>query len=285
MGRKPRIEFYGALYHVIQRGNNKEYIFEKNVYKKYFLNKLKEFKKIMNFEVYGYVLMDNHYHLVIRTREVNISVIMHKVNNDFSKYFNISNKRTGHVFQDRYKGILVKDDKYLLSLLRYVHQNPVKANMCKKVSDYYWSSDSSYRKNLHGQLVDTNFVLNIFSLDRKSAIEEYIKFMNSIELEESFKFENIDIIGEYKTSIEQIIIDRQTLDDILHEVTDNEELYRLIKNSSRKRNLTEYKKLYIMKSLSMNYKMDEIGKNIGISESAVSLLANKNWGDIDGFHS
>lgn len=71
MGRKPRIEFNGALYHVIQRGNNKEYIFKKNVYKTYFLSKLKKIKKIMGFEIYGYVLMDNHYHLVIRSHDVN----------------------------------------------------------------------------------------------------------------------------------------------------------------------------------------------------------------------
>ena len=230
----------------------------------------------MGFEVYGYVLMDNHYHLVIRSHEVNISTIMHRINNDFSKYFNISNNRTGHVFQDRYKGILVKDDKYLLSLLRYVHQNPVKANMCNKVSDYYWSSDSSYRKNIQGQLVVIDFVLNIFSLNRKAAIEEYVKFMDSSVLEESSSFEDIDIIGEYKTAVEQVKIERQSLDDILYEATNDEVLFKLIKDGSRKRKLTEYKKLYIMKSLSANYTMDEIGRNIGISESAVCLLANKN---------
>lgn len=276
MGRKPRIEFNGALYHVIQRGNNKEYIFNNNSYKQYFISKLKEFKEIMNFEVYGYIIMDNHYHIIIRSRDVNLSTIMQRVNNDFSKYYNISGKRNGHVFQDRYKGILVKDDKYLLSLLRYVHQNPVKANMCKRVYDYYWSSDLNYRKNLQGQLVDIEFVLNIFSLNRSAAIKEYIKFMDASELEESSSFEDIDIIGEYKTVVNQIKVEKQTLNDILYEVTNNEEVFSLIKNGSRKRNLTEYKKLYIMKSLSANYTMTEIGSNIGISESAVCLLANKN---------
>lgn len=276
MGRKPRIEFNGALYHVIQRGNNKEYIFKNHKNKQYFLGKLKEYKDIMNYEVYGYVIMDNHYHIVIRSRDVNISMIMQRVNNDFSKYYNISNKRNGHVFQDRYKGILVKDDKYLLSLLRYVHQNPVKANMCKRVSDYYWSSDANYRKNLQGQLVDIDFVLNIFSLNRNAAINEYIKFMDASGLEESSSFEDIDIIGEHKTAVNQIKIEKPTLDDILYEVTNNEELFNAIKNGSRKRNLTEYKKLYIIKSLSQNYTMTEIGSNIGISESAVCLLANKN---------
>ena len=273
MGRRPRIEFKGALYHVIQRGNNKEYIFKNNTYKIYFLSKMKEFKGLMDFDVYGYVIMDNHYHLVIRSNEVSISNIMQRINNDFSKYFNISNKRSGHVFQDRYTGILVKDDKYLLSLLRYVHQNPVKANMCKCVSNYYWSSDSSYRKNLHGQLVDIDFILNIFSLNRKAAIDEYIKFMDSSKLEEYSKFEDIDILGECKTSVNED--EKQTLDDILYEVTNDEELFTAIKNGSRKRNLTEYKRLYVMRALSENYTMIEIGKNIGISESAVSLLVKK----------
>ena len=212
MGRKPRIEFNGALYHVIQRGNNKEYVFKNNADKKHLLGKLKEFKEMMDFEIYGYVLMDNHYHIVIRCRETIISNIMHRVNNDYGKYYNISYKRTGHVFQDRYKGLLVKDDKNLLSLLRYVHQNPVKANMCRKVTDYFWSSDSSYRKNLTGKLVDIDFVLNIFSLDRAEAINEYIKFMDSSKLEE------MNFIGENTTSGRQTDAPKPTLDEILREI-------------------------------------------------------------------
>jgi len=141
MGRKPRIEFDGAVYHVIQRGNNKEYIFKKAEHKKYFLSKLSEIKNLLDFEIYGFVLMDNHYHFIIKCHESSISNIMHRINSNFGKYYNISYRRSGHVFQDRYKGLLVKDDKYLLSLLRYVHQNPVKANMCKNVCDYKWSSD------------------------------------------------------------------------------------------------------------------------------------------------
>ncbi len=276
MGRKPRIEFNGALYHVIQRGNNKEYVFKNNADKKHLLGKLKEFKEMMDFEIYGYVLMDNHYHIVIRCRETIISNIMHRINNDYGKYYNISYKRTGHVFQDRYKGLLVKDDKNLLSLLRYVHQNPVKANMCRKVTDYFWSSDSSYRKNLTGKLVDIDFVLNIFSLDRAEAINEYIKFMDSSKLEESKYFEEINIIGENTTSGRQTDASRPTLDEILRGIANNEEdIVSSIKSGSRKRSLSGYKKLFVMKSLSENYTLKEIGNNIGISESAVCLIANK----------
>lgn len=148
--------------------------------------------------------------------------------------------------------------------------------MCKWVFDYYWSSDLNYRKNLQEQLVDIDFVLNIFSLNRNTAINKYIKYMDESELEDSSNFEDIDVIGEHKTAVNQTKIEKPTLDDILYEVTNNEELFSTIKKGSRKRNLTEYKKLYIMKSLSENYTMTEIGNNIGISESAVCLLANKN---------
>ncbi len=274
MGRKPRIEFNGAIYHVIQRGNNKEYIFRKADYKKYFLNKIKEINEIMDFKIYGYVLMDNHYHIIIKCYEDGISRIMHKINNDFSKYFNCSNHRSGHVFQERFKGILVKDDKYLLSLLRYVHQNPVKANMCNRVSDYKWSSDYLYRNNKQKQFVHIDFILNIFSCDRNKAIAEYIKFMDADEMEESAEFEYTDIIGDVKIQKKETEI--LSLDDILNEVTENnEELICKIKNGSRVRELTNYKKLYIQKALSYKYSMNEIGNNIGISDAAVCKLANK----------
>jgi REP element-mobilizing transposase RayT len=198
MGRKPRIEFDGALYHIIQRGNNKECIFSNNLHKNYFISKMEEFKETMNFDVYGYVIMDNHYHIVLRRHEKKLSSIMQKLNNDYSKYYNNFYNRTGHVFQGRYKGILVRDEKYLLSLLRYVHQNPVRANICKNVFNYYWSSDPYYRRNLHRQLVDIDLILNIFSSDRKTAIEEYCKFMDASELEESSNFEDLHIIGNIK---------------------------------------------------------------------------------------
>lgn len=274
MGRKPRKEFDGALYHAIQRGNNKEFIFSDDLYKEYLIKKLTQFKVEMNFELYGYVIMSNHYHLLIRSHEIGLSSLMHRLNSDFSKYYNFKNNRTGHVFQERYKGILVYDDNYLASLLRYIHQNPVKANICKYVYNYKWSSDLIYRKNLKNKLVDTDSILNKISPNRKMSIEKYIKFMDSSELEDSAVFENVNIIGEVNESVNKI--QRQSLDNILREaVNNNEKLFDLIKNASRKRNLTEFKQSYIRKALSVNYSRSEIGRNIGISNAAVCLLLNR----------
>lgn len=281
MGRKPRIEYKGAVYHVIQRGNNREYIFKDKEYKSRLLNLTREYKDIMNFDLYGYVLMDNHYHMIIKTLDTPLQDIMHRINNRYSKFYNFLKSRTGHVFENRYKSILVKDDKYLLSLLRYVHQNPIKAQMCQKVKDYKWSSDSFYRINKREELVDIDFILDIFSENRTKAIKEYHNFMDDKELEESSVFEEVKIIGDKKYKKEEVKKtnqkdSRKSLDDILKEVTREESIYTLIKNRSRKRILTTYKQEYISKALKANYTMKEIAKNITVSEAAIFKLHEKN---------
>ena len=280
MGRKPRIEYKGAIYHVIQRGNNKEYIFRKAENKKFFLTKLKEIKNTMGFDIYGFVLMDNHYHFIIKCHEYGISTIMHRINCNYGKYYNALYNRTGHVFQDRYNGILVRNEGYLFSLLRYIHQNPVKANMCKNISDYSWSSDYFYRNNKCRSIVHIDAILNAFSSDRNTAIKQYIKYMDAPGMEESTKFEDTDAIGEKEENEETVETEEQekdavilSLDDILNKVTENDKtiIYK-IKSGSRIRELTQYKKMYVMKALSFKYTMKEIGENIGITKAAVLKL-------------
>ena len=282
MGRKPRVEYEGAIYHVIQRGNNREYIFKEQEYKAYILELTREYKQIMDFQLYGYVLMDNHYHMIIRTSDIPLQTIMHRINNRYSKYYNFIRIQTGHVFENRYKAILVKDDKYLLSLLKYVHQNPVKARICKNISDYKWSSDRYYRNNKQKKLVDIDFILDIFSENRMKALKEYHSFMDDEELEDEQEFEEVEFIGEKQEKEQtnsniQIQLDTQIqLDDILISVTKDKHIYQSIKSGSRKRNLTPYKQKYIEKSLASNYTMKEIAETISVSEVAVFKLHNKN---------
>lgn len=99
----------------------------------------------MNYSIFGYVLMDNHYHILIQTMDKKLQEIMHQINNKYSKYFNCKYKRVGHVFQGRYESIIVQDERYLLGVIRYIHQNPTKANICHTVDEYKWSSDVFYR--------------------------------------------------------------------------------------------------------------------------------------------
>lgn len=274
LGRKPRVEFNGAVYHVIQRGNNRLYIFEKEEDKIHLMKLVKHYKGIMGYEIFGFVVMDNHYHIVIKTIDTKLSDIMHRINNQYSKYYNHKNNRTGFVYENRYKGILVKDDKYLLSLIRYVHQNPVHARICKKMKDYKWSSDLYYRQNIRGRIVNIDFILSIFSQNRKEAIKLYSKFMDDEEIEDKSFFEDKEYIGEIEVdkveaNIAPQINYRKSLDEILIEVTKDNSIFEYIKKGSRKRNLTEYKKEYIKIALNFNYTMKEIGENITVSESGI----------------
>ena len=121
---------------MIKRGNNRDYIFRSREDKEEFLKCLETANKEDAFNLLGYVIMDNHYHLIIETKEVPLNKIMQKVNNTYSKNYNKRHQRTEHVFGGRYKSILVNDDKYLYSLLRYIHENPVRAKMHQNMVDY-----------------------------------------------------------------------------------------------------------------------------------------------------
>lgn len=277
MGRKPRFEYPGGVYHIIQRGNNREYIFANNEDKKFILSLLQESSEKFAFHIYGYVIMSNHYHLIIKLSDVPLKDIMHRINNKFSRGFNKKYNRTGHVFENRYKGILVIDDRYLLSLLRYVHQNPVIANMCKHVYDYPWSSDGLYRSNnTQNGIVNIDFILDIFSKNRVEALKAYIDFMDENKKEDIGVFEKADVIGQVNTKRidEYIELETKPLNQILKEITKDEEIYNDIKLGSRKRHLTTYKKKFIEAALKFNYTMKEVGDSISISDVAVYKLHN-----------
>lgn len=277
MGRKPRLEYPGGVYHIIQRGNNREYIFGNDHDKRFIIDLIKEYRDKFKFDLYGYVIMSNHYHLILKLSYVPLQDIMHRINNKYSRNFNKTYNRTGHVFENRYKGILVIDDKYLLSLLRYVHQNPVLARMCKWVSDYPWSSDRLYRlNNKSNGIVNIGFILDIFTKDRVDAIKSYIDFMDENKKEDIGVFEDADVIGAVNTRVidEYIKSDTKSLDKILKDVTEDETLYNNIKEGSRKRNLSRYKKEFIDIATKSGYTMEEIGKSISISATAIFKIHN-----------
>lgn len=272
MGRKPRLEYPGGIYHIIQRGNNREYIFDNSEDKEFILSLLHEYSKKFSFDIYGYVIMSNHYHLIIKPSDTPLKDIMHRINNKFSREYNKKYKRTGHVFENRYKGILVIDHRYLLSLLRYVHQNPVVANICKRVSDYPWSSDRLYRSNsTQNGIVDIDFILNIFSENRATALKDYIAFMDENKKEDIDVFEKVDKIGQVNIQKidEYIKSDIKPLDQILRDIAKDEQTYNEIKKGSRERHLSAYKKEFVDAALKFNYTMKKIGESISISGSAV----------------
>ncbi len=277
MGRKPAVEFRGGVYHIVQRGNNREYIFKRRDDKKMLLDVFLKYKDVFGYKILGYAIMDNHYHVIMKTDMELIGSVMHRINTEFAKTYNRIKKRTGHVYEKRYKGILVKDDSYLLSLLRYVHQNPVKAKMCKSVADCQWSSDLVYRRNVGDGLVSIDFILDMFARDRKKALVEYARFMDEDDFESSELFEDAAVIGNVeplKVSKTLEEVSRESMDEILKLVSVSEEDFKRIKSASRARRLTPLKIRYIEECLKRNYRMEDIGKNIGISQAAVSKMLN-----------
>jgi putative transposase len=178
MARKPRIEFEGAFYHIIVRGNQRQNIFLDEADRRHYLERLQRYKNKCGFLLYAYVLMSNHIHLLIETPNDPISRIMQMINFTYTQCFNRKYGKVGHLFQGRYKSYLCDKDSYLLSLVRYIHNNPVRAGLVKDAGAYEWSSHGDYLQRTKG-IVDTHKVLRLFSERPDIARQKYEEFMTA----------------------------------------------------------------------------------------------------------
>jgi putative transposase len=285
MARKARVKERGAIYHIIQRGNNQEYIFQGLRDKNYLLKQLRELKLGLGYKIYAYVIMDNHYHLMLQTLGADVNDVMHRLNSKYGSYYNSCYERSGHVFQGRYKSSIILDERYLFSVLRYIHQNPVRAGITRSVSDYHWSSDRVYRQNITDGFVDIAYIMDMFSPNRAQAQANYCYFMEEA-LEEPSKDPKATVIGVkddeegYKSPINETNdrkdYERKSLDNILKEVVRDHREYELIKQGSRQRFLTITKLNYIKVALQWQYTHKEIGQSIGISDRGVRKLLIRN---------
>jgi putative transposase len=178
MSRPLRIEFSGAVYHITSRGNGKQKIFFNDKDRKIFLSLLREVIKREKWICYAYCLMDNHYHLLIETTRPNLSRGMRELNGIYAQKLNYIKSNVGHVFQGRYKSILVEKDNYLLELCRYIVLNPVRAKMVENPEDWKWSS---YRETLGlkkpPEHLNVSWILSNFDKNIKKGKKKYEKFV------------------------------------------------------------------------------------------------------------
>ncbi|MCK4244138.1 MAG: transposase, partial [Candidatus Omnitrophica bacterium] len=178
MARPLRISYAGALYHIISRGNETREIFIDKRDRGKFLQCLKEIILRYNVKIHTYCLMDNHYHLIMETPHGNIVDAMHYLNSSYTVYFNSLHKRIGHLFQGRYKSLLVEKDPYLPALSRYIHLNPVRKNLVKNPQDYPWSSYRYFITPINTpDFLCTDFILSVFSEDLEKARHLYREFV------------------------------------------------------------------------------------------------------------
>lgn len=178
MARPLRLEFAGALYHVTARGNRRELIFEDNEDHQKFLLLLDEVCNTYNWVCHAYCLMGNHYHLMIETPDANLSRGMRQLNGVYTQSFNRKHNRVGHVFQGRYKAILVEKQSYLLELARYIVLNPVRSQMVRSARDWPWSSYRATAGLVNAPVcLQVDWILAAFSKRKQHAIDAYKQFI------------------------------------------------------------------------------------------------------------
>lgn len=292
MSRQWRIEFPDAMYHVMSRGNEGRCIFKSDSDRHRFIEKLKLMSDRFQIEIYAWVLMSNHYHLLLRTRESNLSNAMQWFGAGYSRYFNLKNERQGHVFQGRFKSLLVENDQYMLQLSFYIHLNPIRSGLVKHLVDYPWSSYLDYISPDHDSgWLNTQLILSRFGAGNrkekyKKAIQEFANIKDNYlenvrygfafgskefaqSLKENLKSSEIslEIPGQRKTSeeydVDVLLRDAATVLDC-----NLEDFYR--RKRIRGKDLQKRDALILLLWSTGVLKNKEIGDFFGVTYSAIS---------------
>lgn len=174
MPRQARKKSESGIYHVMLRGINQQQIFEDEEDYEKFLQILRECKAVSGFKLFAYCLMGNHIHLLIKPEQEPLEQVFKRIGGRYVYWYNVKYQRVGHLFQDRFKSEPVEDDSYFLTVIRYIHQNPVKAGICKEIEDFKYSSYRDYQKELG--LIDTDLAFGIVS---KKEFNRYNHEMNT----------------------------------------------------------------------------------------------------------
>ena len=197
MPRQARKKSTSGIYHVMLRGIDRQTIFEDEEDYLYFLEAIRQCREECGFKLYAYCLMGNHVHILLKEENVGLESIFKRISGRYVYYYNAKYRRVGPLFQDRFKSEPVENDSYLLTVLRYIHQNPIKAKLCNEIEDYPYSSYSEYFHD--SNIVDARFVLSVLSL------EEYVRYN---------KEPNEDKCLEITTSVRRAVTDQQARDII-----------------------------------------------------------------------
>ncbi len=293
MGRPLRIEYPGALYHITSRGNERRNIYKDKTDRITFLDILKDYHERFGILIHSYVLMDNHYHLILETPKGNLLKVMHGINSRYTIYFNRRHKRSGHLFQGRYKAIIVDKDAYLIPLSRYVHLNPVKAGIAERPEEYKWSSYNGYiGKSKENDWIEYSWILSKFAQNKKKAWQKYREYTEeglAVKTESPFK----NLLGqvvlggeEFKEKMErrlqgrevsQEIIERKRFEkktlpeDIIEAVAKAFKVEEAeVTNKGKRENISRSVAIYVMQRHS-GMRNEDIGRMFGgVHYSAVS---------------
>ena len=188
MPRQARIKSESGIYHIMIRGINRQSIFEDDEDCEKFFQTLKSYKEKCGYQIYAYCFMGNHIHLLLKVGADPLEQIMRRICGSYVYWFNRKYERVGNLFQDRFKSEPVENDAYLLTVVRYIHQNPIQAGIIKDISKYKWSSYNDYIE-IKG-LIDTTFVYSLFDEDKKTAADLFKKYMNELQEDNCLEMED-----------------------------------------------------------------------------------------------
>jgi len=196
MARPLRIEYEGAVYHIISRGNRGEHIFAEEQDKEYFIETLQNAVEKYKIDLYAFSIMGNHYHLLLTAPQGELAKAMHYIGSVYGSYLRRQKGWVGHVFGGRYKSLCVEKEGYLLELSRYIHLNPVRAGLAKKAEGYKWSSYGYYIGEKEGpNWLNTDWLLAEYGQNRKAAWKKYKVFVEAA-IENPSKYPGEEIIGQ-----------------------------------------------------------------------------------------
>ncbi len=271
MARKLRVEYKGCLYHVMVRGNNGEFILQKEEEKQIYLDLIKKYKERYPFKLYAYCIMDNHVHMLIEQEDIPLSKIMQGIQQSFTQRYNKKFSRTGHVFQQRYKAQICNKEKYILQLVKYIHRNPEKAEKGEGLN-YRWSSHKEYITNIRSELIEKDNILKVFSGDKKRAISDYKNFMNIKDKEDNDDIEEYLLIEAQ--SKKEDIKDKIEIDKIIDRICDLEkvELNEITKRSKVQRYSDIRKAIVLASEKHADVTNTELAKKLNIPLSMISKI-------------
>ena len=273
MARPLRIEFAGALYHVTSRGDGRDAIYLLDGDRELWLEVFSEVCRRFNWVCHAFCLMGNHYHLLVETPEGNLSLGMRQLNGVYTQRFNRTHNRVGHVFQGRYKSIVVDKENYLLELARYIVLNPVRAGMVRAAHDWRWSS---YRATAGltaaTHWLQTGWILSVFSDQRKKACERYRLFVA----------EGKGLPSPWESLKNQVILGSDKfVEEIQTFIDPDASLTEVPFNQKRAvpKPIAGYKKLYGSRDEAIyhayrsgGYKMTELAEHFGLHYSSISKI-------------
>jgi REP element-mobilizing transposase RayT len=282
MARQLRINYPGAFYHVTSRGNERKAVFKSTRDREKFLEYLETATLRYNAAVHVYCLMENHYHLLLETPLGNLPQIMRHINGAYTTYFNVKRDRSGHLFQGRYKAILIDANEYAKELSRYIHLNPVRAEMVERPEEYNWSSYQDYTgvRKAH-EWLNREFILGNFGSKFPEAERAYKKFVSSLEgkecespLKEVFASTILGGTGfvEYvkKSFVKDKEVNKQIpATKVLMEKASMEEILECVDREFPVSRLSRDLKQYLSHRYTSE-RLEKIGDQFKISESAVS---------------